>query len=69
MGAALNDLAYAVNDTIKDPAKFKALNVLMQEMINSMVLQANNRAHFSEIGEILEKGDEEDKTVVDGPKK
>ena len=42
MGAALNDLAYAVNDTIKDPAKFKALNVLMQEMINSMVLQALN---------------------------
>lgn len=42
MGAALNDLAYAVNDTIKDPAKFKALNVLMQEMINNMVLQALN---------------------------
>lgn len=40
MGAALNDLAYAVNDTIKDPAKFKALNVLMQEMINASVVQA-----------------------------
>lgn len=42
MGAALNDLAYAVNDTIKDPAKFKALNVLMQEMINNVVMQALN---------------------------
>lgn len=40
MGAALNDLAYAVNDTIKDPAKFKALNILMQEMINASVVQA-----------------------------
>lgn len=42
MGAALNDLAYAVNDTIKDPAKFKALNILMQEMINASVVQALN---------------------------
>ena len=42
MGAALNDLAYAVNDTIKDPEKFKALNVLIQEMINASVIQTLN---------------------------
>ena len=42
MGAALNDLAYAVNDTIKDPEKFKALNVLIQEMINESVMQTLN---------------------------
>lgn len=48
MGAALNDLAYAVNDTIKDPANFKALNVLIQEMINNAVSQALNNTFGTE---------------------
>ncbi len=48
MGAALNDLAYAVNDTIKDPANFKALNVLIQEMINTAVMQALNNTFGTE---------------------
>lgn len=48
MGAALNDLAYAVNDTIKDPANFKALNVLIQEMINNAVMQALNNTFGTE---------------------
>lgn len=48
MGAALNDLAYAVNDTIKDPANFKALNVLIQEMINNAVMQALNSTFGTE---------------------
>lgn len=34
-----------------------------------MVLQANNGAYFCEIGEILEKGDEEEKIVGYGPEK
>lgn len=36
MGAALNDLAYAVNDTIKDPENFKPLNELIQDMITEL---------------------------------
>lgn len=48
MGSALNDLAYAVNDTIKDPANFKALNVLIQEMINASVVQALNNTFGTE---------------------
>ena len=48
MGAALNDLAYAVNDTIKDPASFKALNVLIQEMINNAIMQALNSTFGTE---------------------
>lgn len=42
MGAALNDLAYAVNDTIKDPANFKPLNELIQDMITELKNTVNN---------------------------
>ena len=58
MGAALNDIAYAVNDTIKEPAKFKALNVLIQEMINNAVMQAlnstiKNTEEFKPLNELI----------------
>lgn len=42
MGAALNDIAYAVNDTIKDPENFKPLNELIQDMITELKNTVNN---------------------------
>lgn len=42
MGAALNDLAYAVNDTIKDPENFKPLNELIQDMITELKSTVND---------------------------
>lgn len=68
MGAALNDLAYAVNDTIKDPANFKALNVLIQEMINNAVSQALNNTFGTEgaspLNVLIGNGNTEIKNLV-----
>lgn len=68
MGAALNDLAYAVNDTIKDPANFKALNVLIQEMINNAVSQALNNTFGTEgaspLNVLIGKGNADIKNAI-----
>lgn len=66
MGAALNDIAYAVNDTIKNPANFKALNVLIQEMINNAVSQALNSTVGTSGFQSLDKMLEQNKNMISG---
>lgn len=54
MGAALSDIAFSVNSTVKDPNNFKPLNELIQDMVDEAIKKTLNSSVGTENSYVLD---------------